>query len=105
MPFYNKQMFSKVVVIAGVAEPWAILNYPKGVQVWVFIGENDRLAKEQQNTVDCAKRFKVDVVRTLMRGVDHKEARTRAMEHPSIAKWLVSDEDLRDDSDMKTAGQ
>jgi predicted peptidase len=105
MPFYNKKMFSKVVVIAGVATPWAILNYPKDVQVWVFIGEKDRLAIEQQNTVDSAKRFKIDVVRTLMRGVDHGKARTRAMEHPNIAKWLVSDKDLRDGTDMKAPGE
>lgn len=104
MPFYNQTMFSKVVVIAGVATPWAILHYPKGVQVWVFIGEKDRLAIEQQNTVDSAKRFKVDVVRTLMRGVNHGKARTRAMEHPNIAKWLVSDKDLRDGTDMKAPG-
>jgi len=101
MPFYNQTMFSKVVVIAGVATPWAIRHYPKDVQVWVFIGEKDLLAIEQQNTVDSAKRFKVDVVRTLMRGVDHGQARTRAMEHPNIAKWLVSDKDLRDGTDMK----
>jgi predicted peptidase len=105
MPFYNKEMFSKVVVIAGVATPWAILNYPKGVRAWVFIGENDRLAREQQNTVDSASRFKVDVVRTLVRGANHSEARTRAMEHANIAKWLVSDEDLRDGTDMEPAGQ
>ena len=53
--------------------------------------------------VDSAKRFKVDVVRTLMRGADHNKARTRAMEHPNVAKWLVSDEDLRDGTDIKAA--
>ena len=94
LPSFEKELFTKSVVIAGLCHPWSLRHYPK-TQVWVFVGEKDYMRKEQQETVTSAKRFNVDVVETVWEGADHGGIFKNAMSYQRMLDWLVNDEDLR----------
>jgi predicted peptidase len=94
LPFYEPKLFSKVVVIAGVCHPWSLRHYPK-ISVWAFVGAEDYMRKEQQETITSAKRFGVDVVETVWPGADHGGIYARARSYQPLLNWLVSEEDLR----------
>ncbi|WP_145289674.1 alpha/beta hydrolase-fold protein [Rosistilla oblonga] len=99
LPSYEQDLFSKSVVIAGLCHPWSLRHYPK-TQVWVFVGEEDYMRKEQQETVSSAKRFKVDVVETVWAGADHGGIFKNAMSYQRMLNWHVQDEDLRLEQQM-----
>ncbi len=94
LPSYEPELFAKSVVIAGVCHPWSLRHYPK-IPVWVFVGAEDYMRKEQQETVTSAKRFGVDVVETLWQGADHGAIFRHAISQQRMLDWLVSDTDLR----------
>ena len=94
LPFHEPQLFSKAVVIAGVCHPWSLRHYPK-IPVWVFVGSEDYMRKEQQETVTSAKRFGVDVVETIWNGADHGGIFRRAMSEQRMLDWLVRDVEMR----------
>ncbi len=94
LPSYEPQLFSKVVVIAGVCHPWSLRHYPK-IPVWVFVGADDYMRKEQQETVTSAKRFGVDVVETVWEGADHGGIFRNARSYQPMLDWLVTNNDLR----------
>ena len=94
LPSYQKKLFSKCVVIAGVCHPWSLRHYPK-TQVWVFVGEKDYMRKEQQETVTSAKRFGVDVVETVWADADHGGIFKNAISYQRMMNWLVQNDDLR----------
>lgn len=100
LPFYEPELFSKVVVIAGVCHPWSLRHYPK-IPVWAFVGADDYMRKEQQETVTSARRFGVDVVETVWPGANHGGAFARAKFCQPMLRWLVSEEDLRPEADSK----
>jgi len=94
LPSFEPELFTKSVVIAGVCHPWSLRHYPK-IPVWVFVGADDYMRKEQQETVTSAKRFGVDVVETVWNGADHGGIFRNAMSDQSMLDWLVKDQDLR----------
>ncbi len=94
IPFYEPELFSKVVVIADVCHPWSLRHYPK-IPVWAFVGAEDYMRKEQQETITSAKRFGVDVVETVWPGANHGGIYARARSYQPVLDWLVSDEDVR----------
>lgn len=97
LPFYQPALFSKSVVLAGVCHPWSLRHYPK-IPVWAFVGAEDFMRKEQQETITSARRFEVDVVETVWAGRDHGGIHRAAMGHAPMLQWLVSDEDLRSEA-------
>jgi predicted peptidase len=94
LPFYEPELFTKSVVIAGVCHPWSQRHYPK-IPVWVFVGADDYMRKEQQETVTSAERFGVDVVETVWTGADHGGIFRKARTYQPMLNWLVTKEDLR----------
>ena len=94
MPYYHPNMFSKVVVMAGLATGWTVKNFPD-IPVWVFSGAKDGFLVEQRQTVESALRWGVDVVYTVFPGADHGGAKREAMKIQDMLDWLTSDEDLR----------
>lgn len=94
LPSFEPELFTKSVVIAGVCHPWSLRHYPK-IPVWVFVGADDYMRKEQQETVTSAKRFGVDVVETVWKGADHGGIFRNAMSDPTMLEWLMEDQDLR----------
>lgn len=104
LPSYQPEMFTKCVVIAGVCHPWSLRHYPK-TQVWVFVGANDYMRKEQQETVTSAKRFGVDVVETVWAGADHGGIFRNAMAYKKMLDWLVKDEVRRVEAEPKAPPQ
>lgn len=94
MPFHEPDLFTKSVVIAGVAHPWSLRHFPK-IPVWVFVGAEDYMRKEQQETVTSAKRFGVDVVETVWPEADHGGVLGRAKNYSRLLDWLVTDAELR----------
>ena len=101
LPSYEPELFAKTVVIAGVCHPWSLRHYPK-IPVWVFVGADDYMRKEQQETVTSAHRFRVDVVETVWTGADHGGIFRNAMAYQKMLDWLVKDEDLRVEPEPKT---
>ncbi len=94
LPSHEPKLFSKSVVIAGVCHPWSLRHYPK-IPVWAFVGADDYMRKEQQETITSARRFGVDVVETVWEGANHGGIFSRAMSHKRMLNWLVTDQDLR----------
>ncbi len=94
LPFHEQKLFTKSVVIAGVCHPWSLRHFPK-IQVWAFVGAEDYMRKEQQETVSSAKRFGVDVVETVWVGADHGKIFRNTRSYQRMLDWLVRDEDLR----------
>ena len=94
LPFYEPKLFAKSIVIAGVCHPWSLRHYPK-IPVWVFVGAEDYMRKEQQETVASARRFGVDVFETVRKGADHGDIFRYAMSDQRMLAWLVNEEDLR----------
>lgn len=94
LPFHQPDLFSKSVVVAGVAHPWSLRHFPK-IPVWVFVGAEDYMRKEQQETVSSAKRFGVDVVETVWPSTDHGGILGRVKSYPRVLDWLVGETDLR----------
>ena len=94
LPFHEPELFAKSVVIAGVCHPWSQRHYPK-IPVWVFVGADDYMRKEQQETVTSAERFGVDVVETVWIGADHGGIFRNAKTYQPLLDWLVTKEDLR----------
>lgn len=97
LPFYQPDLFSKVVVIAGVCHVWSLRHFPE-IPVWVFSGADDFVYKEQRETITSALRFGVDVVATIWPGQDHGGINRSAMSTQRMLQWLVSDEDLRSET-------
>jgi predicted peptidase len=98
LPSFEPELFTKSVVIAGVCHPWSLRHYPK-IPVWVFVGADDYMRKEQQETVTSAKRFGVDVVETVWKGADHGGIFRNAISDQTMLDWLVKDQDLRLDGE------
>lgn len=94
LPSFEPTLFSKSVVIAGVCHPWSLRHYPM-IPVWVFVGADDYMRKEQPDTVTSAKRFGVDVVETVCEGTDHGGIFKNAMADQRMLDWHVADQDLR----------
>ncbi len=104
LPSFEPNLFAKSAVIAGVCHPWSLRHYPK-IPVWVFVGAEDYMRKEQQETVTSAKRFGVDVVETVWQGADHGGIFRNAMSDETLLKWLVQDLDLRAGGPRDEAGR
>ena len=94
LPFYEPNLFAKSVVIAGVCHPWSLRHYPK-IPVWAFVGAEDYMRKEQQETITSAKRFGVNVVETVWKDADHGGIFKHARTYQPMLNWLVGNEDLR----------
>ncbi len=94
LPFYEQELFAKSVVLAGVCHPWALRHYPR-IPVWAFVGAEDYMRKEQQETITSARRFEVDVVETVWPDADHGEIARKAMSYQRMLDWLVTEVDLR----------
>lgn len=94
LPFHERGLFTKSVVIAGVCHPWSLRHFPK-IPVWAFVGAEDYMRKEQQETITSAKRFGVDVVETVWTGADHGAIFRNAKSYRRMLDWLLSDEDSR----------
>jgi acetyl esterase/lipase len=65
------------------------------IPVWVFVGADDYMRKEQQETVTSARRFGVEVVETIWPNANHGGIFKHARAHQPMLDWLVGDEDLR----------
>lgn len=94
LPFYEPELFSKSVVVAGVCHPWSLRHYPK-IPVWAFVGTEDSMRKEQQETITSARRFGVDVVESTWPGADHGQIFRHVRTYQPLLRWLVTDDDLR----------
>jgi predicted peptidase len=94
LPFYEPELFTKVVVMAGVCHPWSLIHYPRAA-VWCFIGEHDGLREAQEHTVHMARKFNVDVIQTLWPDTDHSGVCRRTLAHRPMLAWLTEDADLR----------
>lgn len=90
LPFWEPDLFTKSVVIAGVCHPWSLRHFPK-IPVWAFVGDEDYMMKEQRETVTSAKRFGVDVVETVVPGANHGGIFRYAREYTPMLRWLVGE--------------
>ncbi len=88
LPFHEPDLFTRVGVIAGVCHPWSLRHFPK-IPVWVFVGAQDYMQKEQRETVSSARRFDVDVVETIVAGADHGGIYRYAREYDPLLQWLA----------------
>lgn len=101
LPFWEPDLFSKSVVSAGVCHPWSLRHFPK-IPVWVFVGAEDYMRKEQQETVTSAQRFGVDVVETVVEGANHGGIFRTMRNDERVLKWFVSGTDLREGGGVET---
>lgn len=97
LPFHEQDLFAKSVVLAGVCHPWSLRHYPN-IPVWAFVGADDYMRKEQQETISSAKRFGVDVVETVWPGANHGSILRNAKSYQRMLDWLVTKDDLRRES-------
>lgn len=88
LPFHEPDLFTRVVVIAGVCHPWSLRHYPE-IPVWVFVGALDFMQKEQRETVSSAQRFGVDVVETIVADADHGGILRHARGYEPMLQWLI----------------
>lgn len=89
LPFWHRDIFSKVAAISGVCHPWKLKHYPK-IPVQVFSGETEEFLQAHIDTVKMGKFFGVDVKHTIWPGLGHGECCNKTMRHQPLIDWLLS---------------